>query len=494
MPSLDYKRILLVHPLGAGAGMAASDIARKANLMPPLGLACIAAYLEREGFKADLLDFNADPDAARLLPEYLREHRPSLVGFSCTTASFLDGIRLAANIKTLQPETRTVFGGPHVSALGPALLEKFTDMEASVIGEGEAVMAELMKTEGDADAWASVKGLAYRQDGQVRFNGFRTEQLPLDDLPFPAYEKLPGYPDRYTLPIFSYPRTPNASCISSRGCPYECSYCDRSVFGRTFRFNSPGYVYEHMSYLRRRFGIRHLNFYDDQFTLHRGRVEELMKKLIDRPLGMTFNCAARAEKLDPALLALMKQAGAWMISLGIETGDPELLSQHRKQSDLSMLRDKIREIKRAGLRVKGLVMLGLPGETETSIRKSMDYVLSLPLNDLNIAKFTPFPGTPLYAGIHERGRFDENWEKMDCMHFLFVPEGIRLDRLQALFQEFYKRHFTRTRILLGYVAMLWQSPDSWLRFLKNLKAFLSFAFSNRRWGTPPDKSKSLQQN
>jgi anaerobic magnesium-protoporphyrin IX monomethyl ester cyclase len=483
MSSVNYKRVLLVHPLGAGAELAEDDIARKANLMPPLGLACIAAYLERAGYQADILDFNADPAAARLLPAYIREHAPAFVGFSCTTASFLDGIRLATDVKKMQPATRAVFGGPHVSALGPPLLEKFPVMDAAVIGEGEAVMADLMKAEGDVNAWAQVKGLAYRTNGNVHFNGFRTEQIPLDDLPFPAYEKLPGYPERYTLPIFSYPKTPNASCISSRGCPFECSYCDRSVFGRTFRFNSPEYVYEHMSYLNQRFGIRHLNFYDDQFTLHRGRVEALMKKLIDRPLGMTFNCAARAEKLDPELLALMKQAGCWMISLGIETGDPELLSKHRKQSDLDLLRGKIREIKKAGIRVKGLVMLGLPGETEATIRKSMDYVLSLPLNDLNIAKFTPFPGTPLYAGIREQGEFDENWEKMDCMHFLFVPKGIARDRLQALFQEFYKGHFTRVRIMLGYVTMLWKSPDSWLRFLKSLGAFLSFAFSNRRWGT-----------
>ena len=481
--SPNYKRILLVHPLGASSEMAADDIARKANLMPPLGLACIAAYLERAGYQADILDFNADPAAAQRLPAYIRDRRPSIVGLSCTTASFLDGIQLASDIKTLRPETRVVFGGPHVSALGPPLLEQFTVMDASVIGEGEAVMADLMKAEGDLDAWASVQGLVYRRHGNVQFNGVRTAQLPLDELPFPAYEKLPGYPRRYTLPIFSYPKTPNASCISSRGCPYECSYCDRSVFGRTFRFNSPEYVYEHLSYLRRRFGIRHLNFYDDQFTLHRGRIAELMKKLIDRPLGMTFNCAARAEKLDLELLALMKQAGCWMISLGIETGDPELLSKHRKQGDLDMLRERIFEIKKSGIRVKGLVMLGLPGETESTIRKSMDYVLSLPLNDLNIAKFTPFPGTPLYQTIREQGQFDEQWEKMDCMHFLFIPKGIQRDRLQALFQLFYKSHFTRTRILFGYIAMLWKSPDSWLRFLKDIRSFLSFALSNRRWQT-----------
>ncbi len=202
--------------------------------------------------------------------------------------------------------------------------------------------------------------------------------------------------------------------------------------------------------------------------------------MLANPLGMTFNCAVRAEHIDLELLQMMKQAGCWMISLGIETGDPNLLAQHRQNADLEMLADKIRLIKKAGIRTKGLLMMGLPGETEQSIQRSMDYVFSLPIDDFNLAKFTPFPGSPVYKKIHELGQFEEDWEKMDCMRFQFITKGMTREKLDELFIRFYKSHFTRPKVLLGYTTMLWKSPDSWIRFVADLGNFLKFAKSNKR--------------
>jgi radical SAM superfamily enzyme YgiQ (UPF0313 family) len=178
----------------------------------------------------------------------------------------------------------------------------------------------------------------------------------------------------------------------------------------------------------------------------------------------------------------MKEAGCWMISLGIETGDENLLAQHRQNANLAMLADKIRLIKKAGLRTKGLLMMGLPGESEESIAKSKKYVFSLPIDDFNLAKFTPFPGSPIYEKIHELGMFEENWENMDCMQFVFVPNGMNRERMEELFIDFYRSHFMRPSVLLGYAAMLWRSPDSWLRFAADLGSFLKFARSNKRLG------------
>ncbi len=480
--NLDYKRILLVHPLGYRKEAAGKDISRMANIMPPLGMATIAAFLERNGIAADIIDCYARPaEADRLIVEYLRSYRPGYIGFSCTTSSFLDGARLAEMAKSTLPGIRTVFGGVHVSARREQVLTDYPMVDFVVMGEGEQTLTELI--EADHDQPVGVEGVIYRDGaGAVVNNGYRQVSIELDDLPFPAYEKLAGYPAAYMLPIFNYPKAPNASCISSRGCPYACSYCDRSVFRRSFRYNSAEYLYEHLSYLKNRFGIRHINFYDDQFTFNRQRVEEFCRKMIDQPLRMTYNCAVRAEHIDFELLQLMKRAGCWMISLGIETGDEDLLAQHRQNANLSMLADKIRLIKKAGIRTKGLLMMGLPGESEKSIQKSMDYVFSLPIDDFNLAKFTPFPGSPIYEKIHELGEFEENWEKMDCMSFQFVPKGMTRERLEELFIRFYKSHYMRPKVLLGYAAMLWKSPDSWRRFAWNFFDFVKFARSNKRLG------------
>jgi radical SAM superfamily enzyme YgiQ (UPF0313 family) len=353
-------------------------------------------------------------------------------------------------------------------------------MDLAVVGEGEETLGELIASGGGNPS--AIRGIIFREgtEGTARFTGFRDRAIELDTLPFPAYEKLDGFPDSYMLPIFNYPRVPNTSCISSRGCPYSCSYCDRSVFGRSFRYNSAEYLYEHLRYLKERFGTRHVNFYDDQFTFRRKRVEAFTGMMIDRPLGMTFNCAVRAEHVDPELLRRMKAAGCWMVSIGIETGDERLLADHRQHADLDRIAGTIRMIKRAGIRTKGLLMMGLPGETEESIRRSMDYVFSLPIDDFNLAKFTPFPGSPIYETIRELGDFDEDWEKMDCMHFQFVTKGMTAARLEELYRDFYRSHFKRPRVLMGYAAMLWRSPDSWLRFARNMGDFLKFARTSRR--------------
>ncbi|MFO7766676.1 MAG: radical SAM protein [Pelovirga sp.] len=481
MLGVNKKHILLVHPLGYQADVASQDISRRANIMPPLGLASMASYLEKAGFACRILDCYAHPDADSRFQELLRDFRPFLLGFSCTTAAFHDAVRLAQIAKSELAQIRVVVGGPHVSALQDKVIDFSPLIDCAVIGEGEQTLLELAQNGGDAPE--KIPGLVWRDaHGTPVNNGYRSQQIVLDSLPFPAYELLAGYPDAYSLPIFNYPKTPNTSCLSSRGCPYQCSYCDRSVFRRTFRFNSADYLYRHLAYLKERFGIRHINFYDDQFTFHRDRVEEFCRLMVDKPLGMTFNCAVRANHVDRSLLAQMKAAGCWMVSLGIESGDAELLAQHRQNVDLDHLGETIRTIKGCGIRVKGLMMMGLPGETEQSIRRSMDYFLALPIDDMNLAKFTPFPGSPLYADIHQHGTFDEDWPKMDCMHFQFVPQGMDKDTLEKLFIEFYKQHFKRPRILAGYVAMLWKSPDSWLRFVANSGQFLRFAFSNKRYG------------
>jgi anaerobic magnesium-protoporphyrin IX monomethyl ester cyclase len=485
MAALQKNRILLVHPLGYKVEKAGQDVSRIANIMPPLGLASMAAYLEKENIQADIVDYFAKPFSDGFIRDYLAREKPAFIGFSCTTSSFLDGVRIAKMAKKTLPGIQTVFGGPHVSALKTKTLADFPEVDFAVVGEGEQTLASLVACEGEVEESSPLPGVVYRgPEGIPHFNGYRSKGIDLDSLPFPAYEKLDGYPQAYKLPIFNYPTVPNTSCISSRGCPYACSYCDRSVFGSSFRYNSAEYLYEHLKYLHDRFHIRHINFYDDQFTFNRKRVEAFTRLMIDKPLGMTFNCAVRAEHIDLDLARMMKEGGCWMISLGVETGDEDLLAQHRKNPNLEMLAGKIHLIHKAGIRVKGLLMMGLPGETESSIQKSMDYVFSLPIDDINVSKFTPFPGTPLYEKAHELGTFDEDWEKMDCMHFLFVPKGMTAELLEKLFIRFYRKHFMRPKMLLSYLTMIWRSPDSWKRFLGNLGGFLRFVRTDDRIAGP----------
>jgi len=465
------SRIILVQPLGMNWEPGRKDMSRVANIMPPIGLCSLAAWVEKHGQKADVCDLYAFPDSEGRLLETIQAERPEFVGFSVTTSGFFDALRLAREVKARAPRTKTIFGGVHVSALGDELMRSYPEIDYAVAGEGEEALLDLMVREG-ATPFAK-GGIFYRQDGEVRWSGKVVPLPDLDLLPFPDYSKLEGFPREYKLPLFSYPHAPATIAVTSRGCVYSCTYCDRSVFGRSYRYHSSAYLIDWFRFLSGRFGIRHLNLYDDNMTINRGRVLEFCQALTAARLPLTFNCASRAELLDRELLQALKKAGCWTISLGIESGDPGLLQRHRSHAaDLDVIRDRVELIRRMGLRVKGLFMIGLPGETEDSIRRTRDYILSLPLDDFNLTKFTPFPGSSCYAGLRDEGELTECWELSNCLNVLFVPKGLSAARLDAAFKEIYRLYYKRPRVLARYVTMLWRSPDSWKRFVKNLGSFL----------------------
>ena len=149
--------------------------------------------------------------------------------------------------------------------------------------------------------------------------------------------------------------------------------------------------------------------------------------------------------MDDDLLRMLKDAGCLMVSLGIETADPDLLEIHKEGVSLEEVRNTVVRIQEAGLRAKGLFMMGLPGETEDSIRRTSDFILSLGLDDMNMAKFTPFPGAPLWHTIHGEGTFTEDWRLMNCLNFVFVPKGIASkERLDFLYNAHVKRFYFRS--------------------------------------------------
>ena len=463
-------RVALLHPAGSNWVPGKRDITATANRMAPLGLLSIAAYLKREGHQVllhDCLGPEAPAGVAANVKAVL-QWAPDLVGISATTSSFLDGYDMATRIKEFSPRIQIVFGGVHVSGMGAVLLERFPGIDFLCLGEGEVTLAELASGEDPA----AILGLVWRDGKQIAVNPPRPPLADLDRLPFPDYEGLRGFPRGYRLPLFSYIRTPGAILSTSRGCLYRCSYCDRSVFERSYRFNSPEYIYAHMQHLRRRFGVRHLNIYDDLFTLDRPRIASLCRLLAEQPLGIEFNCAVRVGHADGALLRLLKDAGCLMVSLGVESGDPALLARHKAGVDLDAVRGTVARIKACGLRAKGLFMMGLPGETEESIRRTSDFVVSLGLDDMNMAKFTPFPGAPIWGALAGEGTFEEDWRRMNCLNFVFVPKAFpSREALDDLYNRHVKRFYSDPAWRRTFARRLWQHRWSLKHLLRHLPTF-----------------------
>lgn len=466
-------RIVLFYPRGH-AWRPGVDVSRLAAVLPPLGLASMAAVLRKAGHEVTILDAALDSHVpndqwiARIVAL-----RPDMAGFTANTPAFLDAFEVCAGVKRALPATRTVFGGVHVSWGKELILERFPEVDLVVAGEGETPILRLAA----GDAPGTIHGVVYRDGGVVRASDAqaRTDLLDLDTLPFPAYDLVSGFPRRYALPLFSYPRHPGAHVISSRGCVYQCSYCDRSVYGRTFRWNSPEYTFELVKHLRTDYGVRHVIFYDDLFTLNRERVASLCGLLERARLGVTFNCIVRIGHIDSELITLLRRAGCWMVNVGVESGDQAILDSHKEGLTLEAIHRDIKRLHDAGIFVKGLFMLAFPGETEESMRKTADLAVSLPLKDANVTAFTPYPGSPIADGIEDLGAFDNDWAKMDCVNPVFVPTEIgSREIVEQAYASFLRRFYSRPFARRMYWRMMVEAPHSYWRLLRALPAFMGY--------------------
>ena len=470
-------RITLVHPAGFNFVPGQPDFSVLANRMPPIGIMQLASWLEKFGHSValhDCLGPYAPPTIAENA-EIVLATEPEMVGFSATTSGFLDAFEIAAHIRQRRPDIRIVFGNVHVSSLGAPILEHFPEIDYLVIGEGEGSFLDLA----DGKPLAEIGNLVWRNEqGRIVVNPRRDRILDLDELPFPAYEKLAGFPHAYHLPLFGYEKRHGATMITSRGCPYTCSFCDRTVFERLYKTNSAQYTYDHMKYLRDKFGVYHINMYDDLFTAKKQRVFDLCQLLIDQPLGIQWNCAIRTGHTSDEMLAKLKQAGALMVSMGIESADPGMMGRHKAGVTLDAVRDTVRQIHAAGLRAKGLFIFGMPGETPATVKVTSDFILSLDLDEMNMTKFSPLHGAPIWdecaGGVG--GQMIEDWRLMNCLNFVYLPEGFSSrEEMDALYNWHVKRFYDSRGYRHRFAKRLWAHRWSLWHVLKHLPETIAAA-------------------
>ncbi len=470
-------RVTLVHPAGFNFVPGQPDFSVLANRMPPIGIMQLASWLEKFGHRVQLHDClgpHAPPTIAENA-EIVLASDPEMVGFSATTSGFMDAFEIAAYVRERRPDIRIAFGNVHVSSLGAPILEHFPEIDYLIIGEGEGAMLDLA----DGKPLHAIGNLIYRDEsGRIRINPRRDRILDLDELPFPAYEKLAGFPHAYHLPLFAYEKRYGATMITSRGCPYTCSFCDRTVFERLYKTNSAQYTYDHMKYLRDRFGVRHINMYDDLFTAKKQRVMDLCDLLIEKPLGVQWNCAIRTGHTSDEMLAKLKQAGVLMVSMGIESADPAMMERHKAGVTLDAVRDTVRQIHAAGMRAKGLFIFGMPGETPETVRTTSDFILSLELDEMNMTKFSPLHGAPIWdecvSGVS--GDMVEDWRLMNCLNFVFLPHGFKSrEEMDALYNWHVRRFYDSKGYHRRFAKRLWAHRWSLWHVLKHLPETIAAA-------------------
>lgn len=450
-----WDRVVLINPPSEVLTPSTRFIRPLLNSLPQLGIASLAATLIRGGVDVSILDAQALGMSIEDTLSWATAKHPRVVGLTGYTSTVDAASLIAEGIKRHDPDIVTILGGPHVTTAWERTLTRFPAIDYGFLGEGEFTALELFGTLLSGKTPRDVPGTVYRDGSRIIAN----ERPPLIDdlnaLPPPAVELFDKFPSAYHPPILHSPKGRAVTLVSSRGCPYRCTFCDRGVFGERYRFHGTDYIIEQIHRFKTDYGISHIIFYDDNFTIDRAHLEALMEAIIDLPFDVSFNCDARVDLVDRQLLDLMKRAGAWMINYGVESGSQEILNDLSKRVSLDRARQAIRLTHDAGIMVKGLFMIGVPGETEESLEATGRFIRELPFDFVNFSKYTPYPGCEDYETIREKGDLEESWELMNAVNLVFVPNTITKEALE--------------RASSSMVAAFYKNPQRWKAFTKIIR-------------------------
>ena len=432
------------------------------NLPPPLGVAYLAAVLERNGYTVKILDLAAEDFNNREgiednlvmiglsykeTEKRIIDFEPDMVGVSCLISSqYGDMLKLCELVKKIDKNIVTIVGGGHPSAL-PAQSLQCDNVDFVSIGESEySLLSALQSLNSNRDV-SHIDGFGYKQDGHIHINPKTKFIENIDTIPFPA---------RHLLPMETYfkmnipqcgtsLKSPNTSILTSRGCPARCIYCASSLFwGRKFRGRSPENVLQEMESLIQLYGVKELSIIDDNLTLDKERAMKLFQGMIDRRLNLVWNTpnGSAVWALDEELLSKMKEAGCYEVTLAVESGDQEVLTKIvKKPLRLSKVERLVAHAKGMGLLVKAFFMMGFPGETRAQMKKTIDFAKRLRFDAVGIFIATPLPGTELYRICKDSGylKRDFAFEKMSfaigsirTSHF--TPEQLVSMRSRAVLQ------------------------------------------------------------
>ena len=439
-----------------------------ASSWPSLGLAYIAAVLEKAGHEVWYLDCSAQQytvgDCARVLAGYDKDL--DFILLTATTPLINNALAIAAAAKNIFPQVKIVMGGVHPSIM-PDEVVAHDSVDYVVIDEGEETMRELA----DGKNPAEILGLCYKENNQAIKNASRPLIKNLDDIPPPAYHLLPM--DKYYPAVGSYKRLPAMILFATRGCPGRCTYCHRSFRG-VVRQRSARSILNEIKILQRDYGIKEVAFYDDTFTLFKEVVREFCQTIIREKIDITWSCFTRVDHVSEELLGLMKQAGCHLILFGVESADEQILKNIKKNISLKQVQEVVKLARKLGIETRASFMFGNQGETEETIKKTIDFAIKLDPDEVQFNIATAYPGTELFNWAKERGYIKTfNWDDYNMSNVVLELPGLDRAKLQYYYELAHRRFYFRSKIIL---RRLWHIR-SWAQLAQEIKgglALLSF--------------------
>lgn len=418
---------------------------RSGIIAPPIYLATAAGLLIQNGVETKLVDAVATGITRDELDNLFAKQKNSLVVIETSTASIKQDALTAEFLKNLYGCT-IVFVGAHVSALPGETLEEFPQVDFVCIGEYEFTLLELCRAIGVSGSFSGIKGLAFRIDSKVTVNQKR-ELIDLDLLPFPAYEQLPI--SNYNDPITR--NRPYMAIVSSRGCPFKCKFCvaPQVLYDYKVRYRNPKRVVDEIELLTNSFGVKEIFFDDATFTLNKKHLFTICSEMKSRNIRIDWSCFGRSDCVDEEVLDAMKNAGCYMVRYGLETLDDRILNEMGKGLTVENIKKSIELTKKKGLRIHLTVMLGYPGETRETVRKTIDFVRNTGVDYAQFSIAIPYPGTAFYKEMKEQNRLLSNdWTEYDgTCKTVVKSDDLSAEELTQAVEKAYREFYFRPSYL-----------------------------------------------
>lgn len=450
-------KVLLIYPPG-----------KTSFVTPPLGLMYLGTYLEKSGNQPEILDFLLEEFREPKLLE--KAAKADLIGISVVTPLLQSAVKIADIIKKNFPEKIVVFGGPHPTLLPEETLQSFKNVDFIVSGEGEERLPQLIDYLEGKIKKDDLDGIYFREKGRIVGVPQKKCALDMDLLLLPA---------RTLVAIKEYSRflgarkKPATTILTSRGCPFNCVYCSKPVFGNNFRGRPAKDIVREIELLKADYKIKEVIFYDDSFTFNRERIIGLCRLLIDKKINIKWKCETRVNLVDEELLNLMKQAGCYLIGYGIESGSQRILNILKKGITLEQVRKAVELTQKAGIEVLGYFMVGIPSEKEEEIKATINFAKRLNVDYAQFAVATAFPGTELVELARTCGKAPQNWQ--DAFYALGKGQKIvsLCDFSEKTLRKYLKGAYRSFYLRPGYIFNKIKKIRSFGDLIFYFKGFLS---------------------
>ena len=440
------------------------------NIVPPLGITYIAAVLEKINVDVKMIDCAVGISYEDVFKMILEES-PDVIGITSTTPAFVNAKKVASFVRSKLPGTKIIIGGAQVSALPRETMETGL-FDIGILGEGELVVENLLKGYKDNEfkGLDKINGIIYLSENGIQQNVSQEFIDDLDSIPLPARHLLP-HPIVYQPTPASCRRVPYAVMITSRGCPARCTFCDRKIFGESYRMRSTANIFSEIEEVVLKYGVREIRFFDDTFTVKKKRVYEICDEFERRKLNVIWTCLTKVVNVDAPMLKRMKEAGCWQVLYGLESGDDRMLKLLRKGNTVEKNRRAIRLAQEAGLEVRGDFIVGTPGETWDSLEKTVQFAIDMKLDYAHFNKFNPLPGSELYRQLVGQGyKFDfSKSSTLDHSEVLYMNPGMDKDEFTEYLDKANKRFYLRP----GYILKRFFSIRSFYQLKGQMYGFLA---------------------